>query len=70
MVVRDSARRRAPPASNTPPMALTLTLSRTMRSGRGIGKLRAEMNNNVLLLLIGGLWATMIGGFIALFVNS
>ena len=37
-----------------------------------IGKLRAEMNNrfNVLLLLIGGLWATMIGGFIALFVNS
>ena len=37
-----------------------------------IGSLRAETNTrfNTLLLMIAGLWATMIGGFIALFVNG
>lgn len=37
-----------------------------------IGSLRTETNArfNTLLLMIAGLWATMIGGFIALFVNG
>lgn len=37
-----------------------------------VGALRSEMNSrfNALLLMIAGLWATMIGGFIALFVNG
>ena len=37
-----------------------------------IGSLRTETNTrfNTLLLMIAGLWATMIGGFIALFVNG
>ncbi len=37
-----------------------------------IGNLRTETNTrfNTLLLMIAGLWATMIGGFIALFVNG
>ena len=33
--------------------------------------LRSEMNSlrNTMLLLIGGVWATMVGGFIALFTR-
>ena len=36
---------------------------------RGQAALREEMNSfrNTMLLLIGGMWATMIGGFIAIF---
>ena len=38
---------------------------------RGQDALRSEMNSlrNTLLLLIGGVWATMVGGFIALFTR-
>ena len=38
---------------------------------RGQDSLRSEMNTrfNILLVLIGGVWATMIGGFIALFTR-
>ena len=37
----------------------------------GIAALRAEMNGrfNVLLVLLGTLWATTVGGFIALFTR-
>ena len=39
---------------------------------QGFAALRTEMNSrfNTLLVLLGGLWATMIGGFIALFANG
>ena len=36
-----------------------------------VRSLRSEMNSrfNILLLLIGGVWATTVGGFIALFTR-
>lgn len=38
---------------------------------RGQDTLRSEMNSlrNTMLLLIGGVWATVVGGFIALFTT-
>ncbi len=36
-----------------------------------LGDLRSEVNTlrNTMLLLMGGVWATMVGGFIALFTR-
>ena len=41
------------------------------RLAQGQEALRSEMNSrfNAMLLLIGGVWATVVGGFIALFTR-